>query len=77
MRKTRVGVLTFSDGRKYIHEDLLETNWKYQKLLVAALEESDVEVVPGEAIVLYFDLVADQLLIGTAEGELRTVDLGS
>lgn len=52
MRKTRVGVLTFSDGRKYIHEDLLETNRRYQKLLVAALESSgSVEVVPGKVII--------------------------
>ncbi len=52
MRKLRVGVLTMSDGRKYIHEDLLETNWTYQRRVAAALERTGlVEVVQGEAVV--------------------------
>jgi len=33
MRKIRIGILTLSDGRKYIHEDLLQTNWTYQNRL--------------------------------------------
>jgi L-fucose isomerase len=50
--RTRVGILTFSDGRKYIHEQLLETNWLYQNRLVKKLEETgEVEVVPGEEII--------------------------
>ena len=40
--KTKVGLLTFSDGRKYIHDDLLEVNWRYQNSLAAALENTDV-----------------------------------
>lgn len=36
--KRKAGVLTFSDGRDYIHEDLLEVNQRYQKRLVQALE---------------------------------------
>jgi len=52
MRKTKVGILTFSDGRKYIHEDLLETNQRYQKRLAKALEATGkVEVVAGDEIV--------------------------
>ncbi len=38
MRKIKVGILTFSDGRKYIHEDLLATNQRYQDRLAKALE---------------------------------------
>ncbi len=50
--KTKVGILTFSDGRKYIHEDLLETNWRYQNRLVKTLEATgEVEVIAGEEIV--------------------------
>ena len=52
MKKTRVGILTFSDGRKYIHEDLLATNQRYQDGLARALEATgEVDVVCGEDIV--------------------------
>jgi len=51
MKKIKVGVLTFSDGRKYIHEDLLETNQRYQNKLQKALEAQGIEVVAGEEIV--------------------------
>lgn len=52
MPKAKVGVLTFSDGRKYIHQDLLETNWAYQNRLVQALEATgEVEVVAGNEII--------------------------
>jgi L-fucose isomerase len=50
--KTKVGVLTFSDGRKYIHDDLLEVNWRYQNGLAAALEKTgEIEVVTGREII--------------------------
>lgn len=50
--KRKVGILTFSDGRKYVHEDLLETNWRYQKRLQQALEATgEIEVVAGEEII--------------------------
>ena len=50
--KRKVGVLTFSDGRKYIHEDLLATNERYQKRLVEALQATgEIEVIAGEEIV--------------------------
>ena len=52
MRKIKVGILTFSDGRDYIHKSLEDLNWKYQKRLAAALEKTKlVEVVQGEEIV--------------------------
>jgi L-fucose isomerase len=50
--KRKVGLLTLSDGRKYIHEDLLETNWRHQNRLAQTLQEtSEVEVVAGEEII--------------------------
>lgn len=52
MRKFKVGILTFSDGRDYIHNELLETNWKYQRSLADALEATGrVEVVQAEEII--------------------------
>ena len=52
MKKRKVGILTFSDGRKYIHEDLLAVNQRYQERLVQALEATgEVEAIAGEEIV--------------------------
>jgi len=52
MRKTKVGIVTFSDGRDYIHQSLEELNWRYQRKLAAALERTgEVEVVQAEEIV--------------------------
>ncbi len=52
MKKYKVGILTLSDGREYIHKDLLETNQRYQKRLAAALEATGlVEVVEGTEII--------------------------
>ena len=50
--KAKVDVLTLSDGRRYIHEDLLEANRRYQNGLAAALEKTgDIEVVTGREII--------------------------
>jgi L-fucose/D-arabinose isomerase len=52
MRKTKVGVLTFSDGRDYLHNELLPTTMGYQKRLVASLEATGaVEVVAGTEVI--------------------------
>jgi len=52
MNKLKVGILTFSDGREYIHKDLLPINQKYQDNLARALEATgQVEVVPGREII--------------------------
>ena len=51
-RKTRVGVLTFSDQRPFIHNELVSLNQGYQDRMVRALEATgEVEVVAGEEIV--------------------------
>jgi L-fucose isomerase len=50
--KKKVGILTFSDGRKYIHQDLLEVNRRYQDGIVRALEATgEVEAVAGQEII--------------------------
>ncbi|MEI6166598.1 MAG: hypothetical protein WCS52_05335 [bacterium] len=51
MRKIKVGILTFSDGRDYIHKSLEPLNRRYQQGLAAALEKAGVEVVQGEEII--------------------------
>jgi L-fucose isomerase len=52
MRKYKVGILTFSDGRKYIHERHYIINQRYQKRLQNALEETGiVEVTAGTDII--------------------------
>ncbi len=72
--KTRVGLLTFSDGRKYIHEDLLEVNWRYQKEVVAALERTgEVEVVAGRDIVWTPELARNEATRLTQEGCQLTI----
>jgi len=61
MRKTKVGVLTFSDGREYIHNDLIALNQRYQDQLVAALRATgEVEVVAGEEIIWNNEIARQQ-----------------
>ncbi len=51
-KKTKVGILTFSDGRKYIHDTLVGLNQKYQDRLAETLEATgEVEVIAGEEII--------------------------
>ena len=52
IRKIKVGILTFSDGRKYIHDTLVELNRNYQNKLANALEATgEVEAVQAEDII--------------------------
>jgi L-fucose isomerase len=52
LRKFRVGILTFSDGRKQIHDSLVDLNRNYQDRLAKALEATgQVDVVPGQEII--------------------------
>jgi L-fucose isomerase len=52
MRKLRIGILTFSDGRDYIHQEMIETNLHYQENLIQALEATgEIEVIAGSEII--------------------------
>ncbi|MGD0695852.1 MAG: L-fucose/L-arabinose isomerase family protein [Terriglobia bacterium] len=52
MRKRKIGLLTFSDGRKFAHEMLREMNFEFQNKFRARLEATgEYEVVAGEEIV--------------------------
>lgn len=47
----KVGVMTFSDGRSYVHEDLLPVNRRYQDQVVRALRQKGLDVVAAEEII--------------------------
>src|SRR5438093_10124276 len=52
MRKRKVGLLTFSDGRKFAHEMLREMNLDFQNRFRARAEATgEYDVVAGEEIV--------------------------
>lgn len=52
MRKRKVGIITFSDGRDFVHEELLSMNREFERRLKRALEATgEVEVVTAPEIV--------------------------
>ncbi len=52
MKKRKVGILTFSDGRESVHQKLEGLNLEFQEKLAAALEKTgEVEPVTGREIV--------------------------
>jgi L-fucose isomerase len=52
MKKRKVGIITFSDGRDFVHEETLEMNKKFEDRLVKALERTnEIEVVRASDIV--------------------------
>jgi len=52
MRKRRVGIITLSDGREFVHGELLGMNKKFQDRLRKALEDTgEVEVISVSDIV--------------------------
>lgn len=52
VNKIKVGILTISDGRDYLHKELMPVNQKYQDELKNALEKTgEVEAVAGNEII--------------------------
>ncbi len=52
MKKIKVGILTMSDGREYLHEEYLELNTTKQHNIAKALEATgEFEVVEGQRII--------------------------
>ena len=52
MRKFRVGLLTFSDGREYLHKAHLATNLRYQNRVKTEIEATgEAQVIDGQAVV--------------------------
>ena len=72
--KIKVGLLTLSDGRKYIHDDLLEVNWRYQNGVAAALEGTgEIEVVAGRDIIWTSELARNEASRLAQEGCQLTI----
>lgn len=52
MNKIKVGILTMSDGREYLHTEYEQLNFKYQHDIANALNDSGLfEVVEGERVI--------------------------
>ena len=52
MNRIKIGILTMSDGREYLHEEYEEMNLRYQRDIAAALEATgDFEVVQGQCAI--------------------------
>jgi len=52
MSKRKLGILTFSDGRKQVHEELININQKFLNHLVKTLEKTrELELVVGSEII--------------------------
>ncbi len=67
MKKIKVGIMTMSDGRQHIHDDMLETNLKYQTSLRSALEATgEIEVVTATRVI-NFNTVAKEEAIRLLE----------
>lgn len=47
---TKVGILTLSDGRAFVHRDLVATNEQAQAQLAGSLENDGHDVVTGEIV---------------------------
>jgi len=61
MRKRKVGLLTFSDGRKFAHEMLRGMNLDFQNRFRARLEATgEYEVVAGQEIVWHPDVAKSE-----------------
>ena len=72
--KIKVGILTCSDGRKYIHESLLETNWRYQNQLAEALSATgEIEVIAGREILWNAEVAQREGRRLAAEGAQLTI----
>lgn len=73
MRKPKIGVLTFSDGREFIHRTLVEMNQMFQRKLRQRLEAAGYEVVAGRDIIWTNHLAVQEAKRLTAEGAEATV----
>lgn len=59
--KKRIGILTFSDGRDFVHKELLNLNQQLLDRVIKKLDETDeVEVIPGKEIIWTPQLARDE-----------------
>ncbi len=60
MRTPKVGILTFSDGRRHVHSELLPMTREFEGRLARRLREAGWEVVTGRDIVWTTDLAKSE-----------------
>jgi L-fucose isomerase len=74
MKKTKIGLLTFSDGRESVHRTLMQMNLQYQKKVKQALEGTGLfQVVSGREIVWHPSVAKEESIRLKEEGVLATV----
>ena len=74
LKKYRVGLLTMSDGRPYLHNTQLNLNMKYQQELQSQLEATGIiEVVPGHAPINSSGMAKEEARILKEQGVELTI----
>lgn len=74
MKKLRVGLLTMSDGRSYLHQTQFQMNMDYQKSICETLEQTGmVEVVAGKAPINSNEAAKEEALRLKQEGVELTI----
>lgn len=73
MRTPKVGILTFSDGRRHVHEELLPMTRDFQARLARRLREAGWEVAAGRDIVWTTDLAKSEAQYLAAERVEATI----
>ncbi len=72
--KRKVGILTFSDGREYVHRELIQINRKFEDDLVKALESTgEIEVIRANQIVYKPSIAKQQALFLRDKGAQMTI----
>ncbi len=73
MKAPRVGILTFSDGRPHVHQELLPLTRQFQDRLAARLRGIGWEIVTGREIVWTTDLAQSEGRYLAAQGVEATI----
>ncbi len=74
MKRIKVGIMTFSDGRSNVNEDLMEINKKFQSNLSRTLESTgEIEVIEADEIVSKASLAKKEALKLRDRGAQMTI----
>ena len=77
MKKIKVGLLTMSDGRIYLHNEYEEMNFRYQRRIAEALERTgEFEVVQGNRVINSNEVAKEEqaTVLEEVEEEKEVVD---
>lgn len=74
MKKAKIGLLTFTDGRERIHQMLRQMNLEYQRKMKRALEATGLfQILSGREIVWHPTVAKEESLRLKEEGVLATI----